>query len=347
MFNISNEELIELSIYELRNLARETGVKSPTSKVKNELVRQIIEIREGRLDPVVERSKKGRPPKSINYSFRAKPKVIKLCQDESSFDYADDVLSSGYVDVSEGVARLRLEDHLRTEYAISDELLTKFSLKNGDKLLVELDFNIGQVKDVFNVNGLPIDQVQNRVDYYDIEHVSTVNEIKFVNKLGDLKADFGDNVFLFGNNNINNTKMLINALNNVENCKKIYVNTSITEKNKGLVNELKDCDKFLANITDDFDYVMSVVALVVDYAKRLFETGENVVVAIDDVLSISAIEDRNMICTKELLALAKSAKNPASISVFALMTRDEKLLWADKLADKRFVIDGEDFMMLR
>ncbi len=346
MINISNEELKELCIYELRHLARDTGVKSPTSKVKQELIKQIIEIREGKREPILERSKKGRPPKVYNFN-KQKQKSITFCQEQSKYDCLGASTIIGYVDIFNDVAYCCVEGYLSSRYLIDEELFARFNLKIGDKILVELDSDKNIIKDIYTINGQPSNAVESRRDYYDFQHVYVDKKISFSENFGDLEANLGDNIFLFGTNNINNTKMLINALNNVENCKKIYINTSLTEKTKGLILELKDCDKFLANITDEFDYVKSVVALAINYAKRLFEMGENVLIAVDDVLSISAIEDKEMLYTKGLLSLSKTAQNSASISIFALMTRDEKLLWADKLADRRFVIDGNDIMLLR
>ncbi|MFQ6751937.1 MAG: hypothetical protein ACLRFL_00030 [Clostridia bacterium] len=346
MINVSNEELKELSIYELRHLARDTGVKSPTSKVKEELIKQIIEIREGKREPIVERSKKGRPPKVYNFN-KQKQKAITFCQDQSKYDLLGASTMLGYVDIFDNIAYFCVEDRLSSKYVINEELFSSFNLKIGDKILVEIDSDKNSIKDIYTINGQPSGTLDSRCDYYDFQHIYVDKKISFSENFGDLEANLGDNVFLFGANNINNTKMLINALNNVENCKKIYINTTLTEKTKGLILDLKDSDKFLANITDEFDYAKSVVALAINYAKRLFEMGENVLIAVDDILSISAIEDTEMLYTKALLSLSKTAQNSASISIFALMTRDEKLLWADKLADRRFVIDGEDFMLLR
>ena len=66
---MTEEQLNELSIFALRELARRTGVYAPTSKKKNELIREIIDISEGKKQPYIAKTKQGRPPKGIGYSF--------------------------------------------------------------------------------------------------------------------------------------------------------------------------------------------------------------------------------------------------------------------------------------
>ena len=66
MDNFSVEKLEELGIFEIRNIAREVGVYSPTTLKKQELIDSIINIMNGKLEPYVRKTKQGRPPKSIS-----------------------------------------------------------------------------------------------------------------------------------------------------------------------------------------------------------------------------------------------------------------------------------------
>lgn len=63
--NYKEETLNSLGIYELRELARKVGVASPTTKKREELEHEIIEINNGSLAPV-KSSNRGRPPKTIS-----------------------------------------------------------------------------------------------------------------------------------------------------------------------------------------------------------------------------------------------------------------------------------------
>ena len=61
---ITKENLKEISVYSLRNLARQIGVKSPSTLNKDALIDEIIEIKSGRKEPYFS-SKSGRPTKAI------------------------------------------------------------------------------------------------------------------------------------------------------------------------------------------------------------------------------------------------------------------------------------------
>ena len=57
----SREQLVEINLYSLRNLAREIGVKAPTSFKKQELIDEILLIDSGKKQAY--KSNKGRPAK--------------------------------------------------------------------------------------------------------------------------------------------------------------------------------------------------------------------------------------------------------------------------------------------
>ena len=56
-------QLYEMNIHDLRNIAREVGVKAPTTLTKKVLIDEIIQIESGNKQPCIP-TKKGRPPKS-------------------------------------------------------------------------------------------------------------------------------------------------------------------------------------------------------------------------------------------------------------------------------------------
>lgn len=65
MKNINYENLEELGIFEIRNLAREVGVYSPTTLKKQELIEKILRVLNGKDEPYIKKTKQGRPPKNI------------------------------------------------------------------------------------------------------------------------------------------------------------------------------------------------------------------------------------------------------------------------------------------
>ena len=61
----SKEALQNLGIYELRNVARQVGVYSPTKYKKEILIDKILAIIQGEEQPYVKKTNQGRPAKQI------------------------------------------------------------------------------------------------------------------------------------------------------------------------------------------------------------------------------------------------------------------------------------------
>ena len=62
------EYLDGLSVYEVRNIARELGVRSPTTEKKGELIEQIVMVAAGLVSPLGKMTNKGAPPKAAKVS---------------------------------------------------------------------------------------------------------------------------------------------------------------------------------------------------------------------------------------------------------------------------------------
>lgn len=62
----SREQFEEIGIFELRHIARELGVRSPTNKRKGDLIDEILEVCKQGIQPVSDnKPRRGRPPKAI------------------------------------------------------------------------------------------------------------------------------------------------------------------------------------------------------------------------------------------------------------------------------------------
>lgn len=70
-------------IYELRNMARDKGIKSPTTLKRAELIESLIKIENGELQPII-KTTRGRPakilniPKTIVYEERDKALFVNV-----------------------------------------------------------------------------------------------------------------------------------------------------------------------------------------------------------------------------------------------------------------------------
>ena len=74
---ITQQMLDMLGVYELRELARSIGVSSPTTKKREILCKEIIEISNGSVKVDLNTSKKGRPPKTLTKISNKQNEIIQ------------------------------------------------------------------------------------------------------------------------------------------------------------------------------------------------------------------------------------------------------------------------------
>jgi len=75
-------------IYELRNIAREKGVKSPTTKKREILIEEIIKLDCGKIKPYIKKTKQGRPCKQnskIDYNKLLEDKKFYIQKEEKNY----------------------------------------------------------------------------------------------------------------------------------------------------------------------------------------------------------------------------------------------------------------------
>lgn len=170
-----DRKIEDLGIYELRVLARQVGVKSPTSKKREELLAAIKNIIEGKEDPYKRKDGRGRPtkmtatldefsnvlvPSNLNYDMESDHEDYILTKDfDKSFvlmqQYASYVEDSdhknmsveGIVDTNRmGVYILRTQsyDYSSDDVFISNQFVQDGKLVVGDHILGEAAFGKGQ-----------------------------------------------------------------------------------------------------------------------------------------------------------------------------------------------------------
>lgn len=342
-------KLNELNIFVLRDLARRTGVNSPTSKKKDELIKGIVEILSGEKQPQINKTKQGRPPKVFGYDFAnvfnaQSLNNITLNQTMEPYSNDDITTVAGWVElVNNNSAILWVNRNLKNEtFFIPSSVVGQQELRNGDRVVVELGVNDNQyyVKNIFSINGYPVKQQIERMHYDMIDHCPSNQKVEF-NNVGnsELNIKFGENVYFYGNNNYLNTKAMIELINDCKIQNKIYINISVAEKNKSVLMDLNNTEMFIANITEDSAVVKRNVTLALERAKRILEIGESCLLIVDDLLSISAIDNGQLV--RGLVAAAKEGNNNGSITLCAVMPNDS-LVQIEKLADKRFnILDGQ------
>ena len=355
------KQLNELNIYALRELARSTGVVSPTSKKKDELINEIIAIKTGKQQPQFAKVRQGRPPKGGNYNFQNIDKdyeyprstltnILKLNQETAVYESGESSTISGYVELLEnGSALLWVnKETSHIAYFIPNSILASYKLKMGDFIIASAETTVDQkvVKELLTINGCPITKFNNkRKNYSDIEHVLPAKCINFTNNnLDSLNIKFGESVYLYGNNNNANTMAIVELLNNAKADDKLYINISLADKNKIFLKGLK-AEKFIANLTDDVEKIKRVLCLAIERAKRSLEAGRNVIVAVDDVLSVASVDTSEMTVAKTLMSLTKCSKS-GSVTLVSIMSNASNLSLLEKLADVRLKVEDNKLIKL-
>ena len=343
------EKLNELNIFALRDLARRTGVSSPTSKKKDELIRGVMEIMSGEKSPEVNKTKQGRPPKAFGYDFanvltsNQNLSYISLNQNVINYE-ADDIKTvAGTLELVNGnAAILWVEKNLNNEnYFVSSNILKGYDLRTGDRVVAEVcvDDNQQVVKNLFSINDCPITQFSNvRKNYIDVQHQLPSRCLSFNNDTyANLKLKMGENCYIYGDNNNVNTTKIIELMNscNVEN--KIYINISLAEKNKIFLSNINASEKFVANLVDDSLISQRIVNIAVERAKRILENGEDVLVVVDDISSIIGLGKEGENLVKNLVSSAKETGASGSITLLAVMPCNG-FNQIEKLADVRLNI---------
>jgi len=352
------KKLNELNIFALRDLARRTGVNSPTSKKKEELIKGILEIMSGEKKPDQTKTKQGRPPKVFAYDFlgminpqnQTDLSKITLNQPKVKYEDKDIATVAGWIElVGNNSAILWVEKNLKNEiFFVSKDAMKDYNIKMGDRVVAEvcLDENTRVVKQIFSINDNPILKFSNsRTEYDEICHVLPKLALQFQNQAyNQFKFLKGENVFIYGSNNNQNTTVAVDMLMSAKIENKIYINISLSERNKLYLSNLKNTENFVSLITDDVDVAKRIVMLAIERAKRILELGEDVVVVVDDLQSIVGI-DSNLNLIKSFVTLAKSTDNNGSITLLAIMPNDSQKQ-IEKLADKKIKITEKTIELL-
>lgn len=157
---ISAEILESLGVYELRELARNLGISSPTTKKREELCSLILKVSKGEQKGEERRTKKGRPPKSVTkissfvnefvpeeiIKLQKAPdsnglEILTLAQNPMLFGQYNNEEKQiyGYVNSVNGhlyIKNLKLYNEFKDlVFYIPAEVAQKFSLREGDKIL--------------------------------------------------------------------------------------------------------------------------------------------------------------------------------------------------------------------
>lgn len=196
---ISPEILNTLGIYELRELARSIGVSSPTTKKREQLCTEILDISSGAVKVEAKQNKKGRPPKTITkittmVKDYIPPEILKLQKPIERESYSNILMLAqnpsiygqinsnvnkqifGYLDSINGhfyLNNLKNNELFKfITFYVPDEIISKYNLREGDKVLaygkISDNYDCGILEEVLKINDVDVSNWNSKRKVYDI-----------------------------------------------------------------------------------------------------------------------------------------------------------------------------------
>lgn len=355
------EKLESLSIFELRDLARKVGVYSPTLLRKNELIVQIQDIMTGKKSPFTPKTKQGRPAKNISgyenivnvflpdnvnslqtneektfTNQLTKFNEMNFAQESEAFEYSSTTVKHGYVELLANKNAL-LRPNIFSNNRPSDlvfvviQTVENYNLKSGDEVICNARY-VSEDKPmiltgIISINGIPVEKwSKDREDFDDMPHVPTNERFgydKDLEKMFNISKEFsyGSNIVLYTNQNSTQyLNILINELDTTNPI--IFLNPSITGKNIDLIKTMSKALPFCADFVESFSSQQKICFLALNRAKRLAEQGKNVLLVVDDAMTLANLnsESTNEIyVVKSVISAAKNTKN-GSITVLTTLS---------------------------
>lgn len=360
----SKETLVRsLGVFELRGLAREMGISSPTTKKREELISLILEKFDNG-EPVENVSpRRGRPYKQLNtlsdivgnfsredqnFSQNSYESVLYLFQEEKPIilDYTDET------GVFEGYVRSCNGDMLIFDYSQNEKVFLDKSqnFEEGTKIKVEAcrisgSKHYGSSK-ILKIDGQKIEEYKD-CSFERGDEILSQDYLKVLNS----KAVVGRrNVFYYEEDLFEND-MLENLIKECENKKQnvllLSLNTPYENmlKYKSLKVNFDFVSEYASNATVSFNKLVDTI----NYASHLSEKGQNVVIFVPDILDISRkldeilINEENtlmghsqntIIVLQKLFALGKAYENGGNITLlmgYNSTGKDDKFLTTEIL----------------
>ncbi len=342
------------SIFSLRDMARELGVKSPTSLKKEDLIQQILGIMSGKTVPEMPKNRQGRPPKNKSKIFLSGESVDLYSEfDENQLEKNDKIQDNlwFFCDDMEGHAEYNEQYDYRDgegyimairdrQYLFSTDnctdprkaiLLPKsielaYPFRAGD--LVKCIYKNSETYQYKVVNKIKNDDeiLRDRPNYEDIKRVETSKTAKTF--LGNIKL--GDRIVVKVDSLAGYKDKVATLKEELKDC--YFVNLALDTLVEDKYPKAENLRSFVGDSTKRNAFV---VELAMDRVMRLVEDGKDVVLCINDLLKVvkyqnfmlgygfGEVKSNSFVTAFGLLKLAGAYKNGATVTVVAFMKNDK------------------------
>ena len=343
---VIDNKLEQLGIYELRSLARSVGVKSPTTKKREELISSIQDIRAGKTAPVLN-NHFGRPCKTLSNEKELSNIILnkdtelleKISVKDSNCLRFNQDLESGEYSLSHnqivvcGILRQTLNGTFymlnnlklseKVYVILTKEIVEKFKLIQGDIIngtaFKDENKNCAYINEIIKINNKLIDEELK----FDDEQELTISNNK-------IYENFYEGSFcLEQKSTMNDAIDFISKQSNILNSKgyKIVVlGLDISVQTKLKLNNINNITQIVTLVEDSATFSKDNLIDAINHISALQKREEKVVVFVLDILGVYHILDVAYKCAtnihnedventiKKIVSLSK-VTNKSSVSI--------------------------------
>lgn len=307
-------ELLGMHLSVLREIGRCIGVRAPAAMKKEELADDIINIQQGKLEPV-KQNNKGAPPKMrIDLSeymveeYDVKPVEPITFKDSAKKDdgafIAEGVLEqhvSGY-----GFLRANNYENSEDDIYVSLQNIRKFNLRRGDKIKATAKIvragDSAALQDVISINDLDPALFLKRANFDDLIPYYPTDRIRLEREDGgsdvalrciDLFAPIGmgQRGLIVAPPKTGKTTLLKMIAQSIEkNHPDVKLILLLIDERPEEVTDMKRSVKgevVFSTFDEGAEHHVRAAELVINRAKRLVEVGQNVVILMDSITRLA------------------------------------------------------------
>ena len=310
---LTEEILEDKHLSKVRELGRFLGVRSPSSKKKEQLIKEIIAIQSGALEPV-EASKAGAPIKiTIDIS--------EFFEKESAFEENNDdvrkiVFRDGCYQVEGvlekhvdgyGFLRVKNYENSKEDVYISSQNIKKYNLRRGDKIKAVAKINSNSsgsdaVQEVLLINGLEPSIYLKRNNFDDLIPYYPTRRLRLETeglenplaiRLIDLFAPLGKGQrgLIVAPPKTGKTTLLKMIAQSIErNCDDVKLIVLLIDERPEEVTDMQRSirgEVVFSTFDECAEHHIRAAELVINRAKRLVEVGKDVVILMDSITRLA------------------------------------------------------------
>ena len=373
---ITEENLKVMTIYNLRALAFGAKIQAAVTMKKEVVIDALLEFGKGNTAVYVPSTKKGKPPEMGSNFYPAierlkeKNQLIAIKKvnandilSDSVGGFTNDIFQEtkdGESIIEGGILEIMPDDfgYLRggnygskySEIYVSSNIINNIFLRNGDYVKGEVIKNANKkdcLKNVIEVNGKPVTDCYNRMNFKDLVAVFPKEKFQLTNeennemelRLIDLFCPIGK-----GQRGIIATPLKTDATTILKSVSKAMIKNNSNVKVLMLligqrpeevtdIKESVEAEVFFTTFDDVCEEQIAVAETVLSHGKRLVESGYDVVIMIDSITklvraynNVSYSSSRTMNGELEVNALevpkkffgsARNIKNQGSFTILA------------------------------